>query len=200
MRPLPGRNLCLAGCASIAAHLALIALVSRFPTDFQPYSASTGTIDVRLGKPEHAVPRSPERTPDTRDETFVPRPVGMEPPPPQAERPLEPSPVADAPPEVPNRQAILLSAVDETAWPHFPNLEPGTFELELIITASGHVLAVIPRCEPPFCEAADAFAGIVRQWMFRAAERQGEPVASRMRIEFQINQPPPRSEAQPARQ
>ena len=93
-----------------------------------------------------------------------------------------------------------FSAVDEAAWPHFPNLEPGTFELELIITASGQVLAVIPRCEPPFCEAADAFAGVVRQWMFRAAERQGEPVASRMRIEFQINQPPPRSEAQPARQ
>ena len=200
MHSLPGRNLCLAGCASIAAHLALIALVSRIPADFQPYSAATGTIDVHLGKPEHAVLRPPERAPDTRDETLAPHPIGMESPPPQAKRPIEPPPVSDAPPEVPNRQAVLLSAVDEAAWPHFPNLEPGTFELELIITASGQVLAVIPRCEPPFCEAADAFAGVVRQWMFRAAERQGEPVASRMRIEFQINQPPPRSEAQPARQ
>ena len=83
---------------------------------------------------------------------------------------------------------MLLSVVDETAWPRLPELGPGVFELELIIAASGHVLAVIPRCAPPFCEAADTFAEIVRNWQFRAAERQGEPVASRLRIEFQLNQ------------
>lgn len=194
MFPVASWNLCLAGCVSVLAHVAALALISP-PFSRLDSRPSQPRLDVTLKAPRHSATALPAADYAAPAEAAMKPTIPLEnedvPPqqqsaPPSTEEPPPTQP--DYPPSSSlSRQANLISPVDEAAWPRFPQLGNGIFQLELIISSDGRVAAITPSCSPPLCEAAEAYAEIVSQWRFVPAELENVPVAVRLRIEFELN-------------
>lgn len=195
MFPVASWNLRLAGCVSVLAHVTALAIISPplVGLDSQP---SRPRLDVTLEAPPPSAPPLPTVAPAPPPEVATEPNISLEsqdappllqPAPPVVEPPLPPPPPDYPPSSSLSRQASLISPVDEAAWPRFPQLGNGSFQLELIIGSDGRVAAITPRCPPLLCEAANAYAEIVRQWQFVPAELEDVPVAVRLRIEFELN-------------
>jgi hypothetical protein len=61
--------------------------------------------------------------------------------------------------------------------------------LALAIGADGTVHRVVPLCEEALCPAAEAYAELVGRWRFQPGDLNGEPMPSRLRLEFEIGLP-----------
>ncbi len=196
------RSLCLAGSLSVVLHVAVITAASTYFGGPGPAGRTPAVVQVTF------TPAIAER----RDDALSLAPAPADPPePPPVEQP--PTPGADDTP--PSADALPLSAlssppdlltpVPASIWPPFPELGHRIFQLEVIVAADGKVAAVNTQCDEALCAAADAYAAIVRTWEFTPGEYRKHPVPVRLRIEFELNPPPPEtptesSPTQPARQ
>jgi hypothetical protein len=83
----------------------------------------------------------------------------------------------------------LLTTVSPDDWPSTPGAPSGSFQIELDIGADGRVMQLRSICEPRMCEAAAIYCGTLTSWRFVPAEILGHPVPSRIRIEFELENP-----------
>lgn len=88
-----------------------------------------------------------------------------------------------------SRGPELLTPPADGDWPLLPDAPPGRFQLELAIGADGTVHRVVPLCEEALCPAAEAYAELVGRWRFQPGDLNGEPMPSRLRLEFEIGLP-----------
>lgn len=88
-----------------------------------------------------------------------------------------------------SRGPELLTPPADDDWPILPDAPPGRFQLELAIGADGTVDRVVPLCEEALCPAAEVYAELVSRWRFQPGDLNGEPMPSRLRLEFEIGLP-----------
>ena len=200
----PWHTLCLAACISVAVH---VAALEGFPLHFAGEGRIAGPV-LSATIVSAAPSPNPTATPAPQPDDPMGAPKTQEPPSIEAAGPatLPPSGETPAPAEsYPplsslSRQPELLTPTNEGDWPRFPGKPAGKFELELIVGTRGRVESITLHCAEALCEIAQAYAAIVRTWIFLPAKLQDQPVPVRLRIEFQVNPPPLDPEDQPSRQ
>jgi hypothetical protein len=188
-------HLALATAFSVVLHLAALVTYSPSSNTLTAPATSARALQVRVESPPPAAPaRSAIRPPAERAEPPAPKPGKREATPP-APRPVAPapSPAEPSPPYFPTfaltRVPTLLTTVSPDDWPSTPGAPSGSFQIELDIGADGRVMQLRSICEPRMCEAAAIYCGTLTGWRFVPAEILGHPVPSRIRIEFELENP-----------
>ena len=194
---LLSRSLLLAASLSIGLHLA--AMLS-WPSARPPLPRAEIRLEVRL-KPAHPAPPAapaPRTSPGTPARHAAPH-AGTRtgPVPPALARPgpeNEATPPRPDPPIVFAADALtqapaLLTEISPEDWPPTPGSPSGRFGIDVDIGTDGSVMRVNPICDSGMCDAAATYAGVIIGWRFAPAEILGHPVASRIRVEFEIGSP-----------
>lgn len=187
-------HLALATVFSVALHLAALVTYSPFSDSFTKPAGTARTLQVRMGfhpapSMRSAIAPAAEeaKVPETRSRrreaaTPATKPVATAPP-----------PAAPSPPYFPafalTRAPTLLSTVSPDDWPSTPGAPSGSFQIELDIGADGRVMQLRSICEPRMCEAAAIYCGTLTGWRFVPAEILGHAVPSRIRVEFELENP-----------
>jgi hypothetical protein len=187
-------HLVLATVFSLALHLAaLVTYTPSLNTANKP-ATSARTLQVRVGSPPASFVRPAIRPADERAGTPAAE-TGKRKAAAPASKPVAtaPSPAEPSPPYFPTfaltRVPTLLTTVSPDDWPSTPGAPSGSFQIELDIGADGRVMQLRSICEPRMCEAAAIYCGTLTGWRFVPAEILGHPVPSRIRIEFELENP-----------
>ena len=193
MPPCPSKNLCLALMISSLGHIAALGLLGTpIPAGLV---AGRPTLQIRLPSAQYAItPLKLSRPSQERHAEPSAPPSPAKPP----TAPPAPASTPDAGSAVPlSREAELLTQVDERTWPLLPGSPEGRFILKLTIGADGLVEDIETESSPELKEAAERYAVMIRDWVFRPGEIGDRPVRSQLSLEFEIGTPPASDEAAP---
>lgn len=187
-------HLALATAFSVALHLAALVTYSPSSDTITKPATSAGALQVHVASPPATPVRPTVQPPAERAGSPPPKTSRREAAPP-APRPATtaPPPAEPGPPYFPTfaltRVPALLTTVSPDDWPSTPGAPSGSFQIELDIGADGRVMQLRSICEPRMCEAAAIYCGTLTGWRFVPAEILGHPVPSRIRIEFELENP-----------
>ncbi len=184
-------HLALATAFSVVLHLAALVTYSPSSAPITGPATSARALQVRMESPPATPAHSTIRP--LAEQTAPSKKIGKREATPPAPEPVAPSPAEPSPPYFPTfaltRAPTLLTTVSPDDWPSTPGAPSGSFQIELDIGADGRVMQLRSICEPRMCEAAAIYCGTLTSWRFVPAEILGHPVPSRIRIEFELENP-----------
>jgi hypothetical protein len=186
-------HLALATIFSVALHLAALVTYSPSSDSLTGAAGSGRTLQVRMDvRPAPSTP-STAHPPAAQAKAPTARPRRHEAATPTNQPAVAPLPADPDLPYFPTfaltRVPTLLTTVSPEDWPSTPGAPSGSFQIELDIGADGRVMQLRSICEPRMCEAAAIYCGTLTGWRFVPAEILGHPVPSRIRIEFELENP-----------